>query len=123
MHADLLLVVRAPRIPTGTWTVVGPVFGYHLLFSCNGGGGPPFTIDFGGSTFIFSVRTIFLPLCVAAHSNAPSCRRLLSAAGKQHAQRATAACMAPARLSSWMPCMQKASARCMPRHAWRWTGR
>ena len=67
----LIDCVLPRRFPPGTYTVVNPVSGFHLVFQCDAGVRGPFTIDFGGATFIFTVQQPptslpYLP-CLRAH--------------------------------------------------------
>lgn len=68
--------VNVFQIPTGTYTLVNPFAGFHMILPCDSQVRSAFTIDFGGSTFIFSVRSpsrfpaphaCLLPSCVSAH--------------------------------------------------------
>ncbi len=51
----------ALRLVTGTYSIVNPIAGFHLIAGCSGISHAPFEIDFGGSTLILQVRhTTFL---------------------------------------------------------------
>ena len=62
MDAIIHSFVYSFRVQPGTYTVVNPLAGFHLVFNCNADIRGAFTIDFGGSTFIFTVCCPLPPL-------------------------------------------------------------
>lgn len=46
----------ALRLVTGTYSVVNPIAGFHLIAGCSGISHAPFELDLGGSTLILQVR-------------------------------------------------------------------
>jgi hypothetical protein len=44
------------RVQTGTYTLLGSYNGFHLQLNCNFQKRSPFEVDFGNSTYIFTVR-------------------------------------------------------------------
>ena len=102
--------------PYGTWTVINPVDGFHMLFSCNGVSLPPFTIDFGGADYIFTAR---VPARLRRATRMPS--------GMSTRQVSTTAVATPpcacSRFTLCMKqpmaavCMPLQSSRCHERHA------
>ena len=66
-------------VQTGNYTVINPVGGFHLQAACGGlNRALPFELDFGGSTFVFTVSPLVWCTTAGAPTDLRSSRKATS---------------------------------------------